>query len=65
VKKFTIVPNLYYTTSDICGDGFIWIVALLENMIIDEIKEKVGKNRYEYTLHAEIERKTDDLTVAS
>ena len=31
-------------------------------MIIDEIKEKVGKNQYEYTLHAEIERKADDLT---
>ncbi|RPJ13855.1 MAG: DUF4258 domain-containing protein [Desulfobacteraceae bacterium] len=31
-------------------------------MTIDEIKEKIGKNQYEYTLHAEIERKTDDLT---
>jgi hypothetical protein len=31
-------------------------------MIIDEIKEKVGKNLYEYTLHADIERKADDLT---
>jgi hypothetical protein len=31
-------------------------------MIIDEIKEKVGKGQYEYTLHAEIERKADDLT---
>jgi hypothetical protein len=31
-------------------------------MIIDEIKEKVEKNQYEYTLHAEIERKADDLT---
>jgi len=30
-------------------------------MIIDEIKEKVGKILYEYTLHADIERKADDL----
>ncbi len=31
-------------------------------MTIDEIKEKVKKNQYEYTLHAEIERRADDLT---
>lgn len=31
-------------------------------MTIDEIKEKVEKNQYEYTLHAEIERRADDLT---
>lgn len=31
-------------------------------MVIDEIKEKIRKNQYEYTIHAEIERKTDDLT---
>ena len=31
-------------------------------MIIDEIKEKVRHNKYEYTIHAEIERKADDLT---
>src|SRR4030042_1498509 len=31
-------------------------------MIIDEIKEKVSKNEYYYTLHSEIERKADDLT---
>jgi len=31
-------------------------------MIIDEIKEKVSHSQYEYTLHAEIERKADDLT---
>jgi hypothetical protein len=31
-------------------------------MIIDEIKEKVSKNEDYYTLHAEIERKADDLT---
>jgi hypothetical protein len=31
-------------------------------MIIDKIKERLGKNQYEYTLHAEIERKADDLT---
>lgn len=39
-------------------------VSVGENnyMIIDEIKEKVRHNRYEYTIHAEIERKADDLT---
>lgn len=31
-------------------------------MIIDEIKEKVRASQYEYTLHAEIERKADSLT---
>ena len=31
-------------------------------MIINEIKEKVRKNEYYYTFHAEIERKNDDLT---
>ena len=31
-------------------------------MNVDEIKSKVRKNLYEYTLHAEIERKGDDLT---
>jgi len=31
-------------------------------MIIQEIKEKVRNNHYDYTLHAEIERKADDLT---
>lgn len=31
-------------------------------MNIDEIKEKVRNSQYEYTLHAEIERKADDLT---
>ncbi len=31
-------------------------------MTIKEIKEKVRKDQYEYTLHAEIERKADSLT---
>jgi hypothetical protein len=31
-------------------------------MNIDEVKRKVRNNGYEYTLHAEIERKADDLT---
>jgi hypothetical protein len=39
-------------------------VGLMErmSMILDEIKEKVLKNEYDYTLHAEIERKADRLT---
>ena len=31
-------------------------------MTLEEIKEKVRKNEYDYTLHAEIERKADSLT---
>lgn len=31
-------------------------------MNLEEIKEKILKNEYDYTLHAEIERKADDLT---
>jgi hypothetical protein len=31
-------------------------------MDIEEIKSKIKKNQYVYTLHAEIERKADDLT---
>ena len=31
-------------------------------MTIDEIKKKIGDNQYFYTMHAEIERKADDLT---
>lgn len=31
-------------------------------MTIEKIKEKIGKNEYDYTLHAEIERKADSLT---
>ncbi len=31
-------------------------------MLIEEIRLKVKSNQYVYTLHAEIERKADDLT---
>jgi len=31
-------------------------------MTIDEIRDKVLKNEYDYTLHAEIERKAESLT---
>jgi len=31
-------------------------------MIFEEIKDKIKNNQYVYTLHAEIERKADDLT---
>jgi hypothetical protein len=31
-------------------------------MLIEEIRLKVKNNQYVYTLHAEIERKADDLT---
>jgi len=31
-------------------------------MVIDEIKTKMKNNEYIYTLHAETERKSDDLT---
>src|SRR4030067_3320049 len=33
-------------------------------MDIEELKAKVRANQYVYTLHAEIERKADDLTFA-
>ncbi|MDI6793210.1 MAG: DUF4258 domain-containing protein [bacterium] len=33
-------------------------------MNIEEIKAKVGANRYVYTYHAEIERMADELTFA-
>ena len=35
---------------------------MLISMNLEEIKEKVLKNEYDYTLHAEIERKADGLT---
>ena len=31
-------------------------------MTVDEIRDKVRKNEYDYTLHAEIERKAESLT---
>jgi len=33
-----------------------------KSMNLEEIKEKIRNNEYDYTLHAEIERKADDLT---
>ena len=32
-------------------------------MDIEEIKERVGQDQYVYSLHAEIERKADELTL--
>jgi hypothetical protein len=31
-------------------------------MSVEEIRNKIRKNEYDYTLHAEIERKAEDLT---